>query len=249
MTDLTAQYVLVTGASTGIGAASAVALAEAGADVGVHYHQSEEEAREVADRIEGLGRKAVLLQADLRRSDEADRMMAEFIHAFGRIDVLFANAGALVRRSPIAEVPDELWREVFAVNVDSVFYSVRAALRHMLGAGRGNIIVNASVAARSGGGGNSVPYASAKGALVSFVRGLSKEVAEAGVRVNAIAPGVTETPFHEKFTEPERKAGWAAKVPLPKLGSTDDIARCAVWLAGETDGFITGETIYVAGGV
>lgn len=249
MTDLASQYVLVTGASTGIGAAAAIALAEAGADVGVHYHESEDAAREVAGRIEDLGRKAALIQADLRRSDEADRMTAEFIHAFGRVDVLFANAGALVRRSPIVETDDDLWREVYAVNVDSAFYSVRAALRHMLGAKRGNIIVNASVAARSGGGGNSVPYASAKGALLSFVRGLAKEVAADGVRINAVAPGVTETPFHEKFTEPERQKGWAAKIPLPKLGTPEDIARCVVWLAGETDGFITGETIYLAGGV
>jgi len=249
MTNLEGRACLVTGGSTGIGAASAVALARAGADVGVGYHRSEADARKVADQIEALGRRAMLLEADVTDSARVDAMVGRFAQAMGRLDVVFANAGGLVRRSPIVEVADDLWREVFALNADSVFYTCRAALRVMLKAGRGSLIINASVAARSGGGGGSVPYAASKGALVSFTRGLAKEVAADGVRVNAIAPGVTDTPFHEKFTEPERMRMFHEKIPLHRFGSPDDIARAVVWLAGEADGFITGETVYLAGGV
>ncbi len=249
MADLAGQAILVTGASTGIGRAAALALAEAGADVGVHFLSSEDEAREVAEAIEGMGRRAPLLKADATDSDQVDAMVDHFTETLGRLDTVFANVGALVQRRPVVEVTDDLWREVFAVNVDSAFFTCRAALRHMLPAGRGHLILNASVAARTGGGGHSVAYAASKGALVSFVRGLAKEVAGRGVRVNAVAPGVTETPFHEKFTEPERMQAFRAKIPVGRVGDPADIARAVVWLAGESEGFMTGETIYLTGGI
>jgi 3-oxoacyl-[acyl-carrier protein] reductase len=248
MTDLSGRAVLVTGASTGIGAASAVALAEAGADVGVNYCRSKEAAEKVAERVTKLGRRALLLECDVCDPDQVTDMVARFVKTFGRIDILFANAGGLVKRSPIGKMPDVLWHQVVALNLDSVFYTVRAALGPMTKSKRGNIIVNSSVAARSGGGGGAVHYAAAKGALITFVRGLSKEVAACGIRVNGIAPGVVETPFHAKFTEPEQMAQFRASVPVGKLGAPEDIARAVVWLAGETGGFITGETIYVTGG-
>jgi 3-oxoacyl-[acyl-carrier protein] reductase len=249
MADLSGQAVLITGASTGIGAASARLLARAGADIGVHYLRSAAAARQVARQVEAAGRRALVLKADVRRPAQVDRMVGRFLEVFGRMDVLFANAGGLVRRSPIHQASDALWREVFALNADSVFYTVRAALRAMLPKKYGHIIINASVAARTGGGGGSVPYAAAKGALVSFTRGLALEVAAQGIRVNAIAPGVTDTPFHEKYTEPERMKAFRQKMPLRKIGAPEDIARAVVWLAGEGGGFITGETIHLAGGV
>lgn len=248
MTDLTGQTVLVTGGSTGIGAAAAIALAEAGCDVGINYCKSKRAAQGVAKKVEALGRRAELLECDVCDPDCVKAMLRDFAKAFGKIDILFANAGGLIRRSSIAKMPDRLWHQVIALNLDSVFYTVRAALGPMLKAKRGNIIVNASVAARSGGGGNSVHYATAKGALVTFVKGLAKEVAADGVRVNAVAPGVTLTPFHEKATEPERMKRFKASIPIGKCGHVDDITRAVVWLAGETDGFITGETVYIAGG-
>jgi len=248
MADLSGRTVLVTGASTGIGAASAVALAEAGADVGINYCRSKDAAEKVAEQVTKLGRRALLVECDVCDPDQVAAMVGRFVKTFGRIDILFANAGGLVKRSPIVRMPDVLWHQVIALNLDSVFYTVRAALGPMLKAKRGNIIVNSSVAARSGGGGGAVHYATAKGALVAMVRGLSKEVAGAGIRVNAIAPGVVETPFHEKFTEPERMKQFRASIPIGKIGAPDDIARAVVWLAGETGGFITGETIFIAGG-
>ena len=248
MTSLEGQTALVTGASTGIGAAAAVALAEAGADVGVNYRRSKRAARGVGRRIERLGRRAMLLECDVCDPDQVDAMVEAFVDEFGRLDVLFANAGGLIQRSPIAGASDRLWHQVVALNLDSVFYTVRAALGPMLKARRGHIILNASLAARTGGGGGSVPYAAAKGALVAFTKGLALEVAADGVRVNAVAPGVTLTPFHDKVTEPARMKGFKASIPIGRCGEAADIARAVVWLAGETDGFITGETIYLTGG-
>jgi 3-oxoacyl-[acyl-carrier protein] reductase len=248
MADLTGQTALITGASTGIGAASALALARAGADVGINYCRSRKPAEEVLKAVEALGRRAALFECDVCDPDQVNAMVATFVKQFRRLDILFANAGGLVKRCPIVKMPDALWNQVIALNLDSVFYTVRAALRPMLKAKRGNIVVNSSVAARSGGGGGAVHYAAAKGALATFVKGLSKEVAAGGIRVNAVAPGVTLTPFHDKATAPEQMAKFRASTPVGKLGTPDDIARVVVWLAGETEGFITGETIYIAGG-
>jgi len=248
MTDLTDHTVLITGASTGIGAASAVALAEAGCDVGINYCQAQQAAERVKAKVEALGRRAELFQCDVCDSEAVARMVASFVEQFGRIDLLFANAGGLVERCAIADMTDSLWRRTMALNLDSVFYTIRAALGPMRRARKGNIIINASVAARTGGGGYSVHYASAKGALFTFVKGLAKEVAGEGIRVNAVAPGVIDTPFHRKYTDPERMRRFWESMPVGKLGQAEDIARCVVWLAGETDGFITGETIFIAGG-
>ena len=248
MADLRGRAVLITGASTGIGAAAAVAMAAAGADIGINYCRSKRAAQAVARRVRALGRRAVLLECDVCDPDQVTAMTGEFVRTFGKIDILFANAGGLIKRCPIAAMPDRLWHQVIALNLDSVFYTVRAVLPSMLKAKCGNIIINASVAARSGGGGGAVHYAAAKGGLATFTKGLAQELAPRGIRVNAVAPGVTLTPFHDKVTEPDRMKKFREAVPIGKLGVPDDIARAVVWLAGETGGYITGETIYLAGG-
>ena len=248
MADLKGCTVLITGASTGIGAATAVTMAQAGADVGINYLHSKAAAKRVLRKVEALGCRGLLLECDVCDPDQVSAMVADFVKAFRRIDILFANAGGLVKRCPIAKMPDRLWNQVVALNLDSVFYTVRAALPHMTRARRGSIIINSSVAARSGGGGGAVAYATAKGALATFAKGLAKEVGPAGIRVNAIAPGVTLTPFHEKYTEPERMKRFRSEIPIGKFGTPEDIARLVLYLAGETNGFITGETIYIAGG-
>ncbi|MFO8013041.1 MAG: SDR family NAD(P)-dependent oxidoreductase, partial [Phycisphaerae bacterium] len=234
MTDLTDQAVLITGASTGIGAASAVALAEAGCDVGINYCQNPKSAEHVKRKVESLGRRAELFQCDVCDPAAVTEMVDAFAEQFGRVDIVFANAGGLVERCAIADMSDRLWQRTMALNLDSVFYTVRAALPHMFRVRRGNIIINSSVAGRTGGGGHSVHYAAAKGALFTLVKGLAKEVAGEGIRVNAVGPGVTDTPFHEKYTEPARMQEFWQSIPVGKLGEVEDIARCIVWLAGET---------------
>ena len=248
MADLKGRAVLITGSSTGIGAAAAVAMAAAGADIGINYCHSKRAAQAVARRVKALGRRALLMECDVCDPDQVTAMVGEFVRTFGKIDILFANAGGLIKRCPIAAMPDRLWHQVMALNLDSVFYTVRAVLPSMLKAKCGNIIINASVAARSGGGGGAVHYAAAKGGLATFTKGLAQELAPRGIRVNAVAPGVTLTPFHDKVTEPDRMKKFREAVPIGKLGVPDDIARAVVWLAGETGGYITGETIYLAGG-
>ncbi len=249
MTDLRGQAILITGGSTGIGAASARLAAAAGADVALTWATHGDAAEAVRADCEAHGGRAIALECNVTDPAQVEQAVRQTLGAFGRLDVCFANAGALVRRSPIVDTSDALFDEVMKLNVYGVFYTARAALRPMLEAGRGHIIVNASVAARTGGGGGSVHYAAAKGAVVSFVRGLAREVASGGLRVNAIAPGVTDTPFHEKFTEPERMQAFRKKIPLGRPGTPEEIARCFVWLCGETEGFITGETVYLTGGV
>jgi len=248
MVDLKGQAVLITGASTGIGAATAVLMAEAGADVGINFCHSKRAAQGVARKVEKLGRRALLLECDVRDPDQVNHMVGTFLRHFRRLDALFANAGGLLERSPIAKMPDRLWNQVVALNLDSVFYTVRAALKPMLKAKRGSIIINSSIAGRNGGGGGAVAYATAKGALITLTRGLANEVAADGIRVNAVGPGIIQTPFHDKFTEPERMKRFLGTIPVGHAGKPEDVARVIVWLAGERNGFITGETIFIAGG-
>jgi len=201
--DLTAQRAIVTGASTGIGRAIAMALARAGADVAIHYGSSRKEADETARAVESHGRRAVLVQADFRDPTAAGKAVEAAVQALGApIDILVNNAGSLVGRSAVEEMDAELWQEVIALNLSSVFFATKAALPYL---GDGARIVNvSSIAARHGGGPGAFAYAAAKGGVMTLTRGLAKELASRNIRVNAIAPGVIETPFHDKFSTPEQ---------------------------------------------
>ncbi|TMF30955.1 MAG: SDR family NAD(P)-dependent oxidoreductase, partial [Chloroflexi bacterium] len=170
--DLTAQRAIVTGASTGIGRAIAIALARAGADVAIHYGSSRKEADETARAVESHGRRAVLVQADFRDPTAAGKAVEAAVQALGApIDILVNNAGSLVRRSAVEEMDAELWQEVIALNLSSVFFVTKAALPHL---GDGARIVNvSSVAARHGGGPGAFAYAAAKGGVMTLTRGLA----------------------------------------------------------------------------
>ena len=245
--DLTAQRAIVTGASTGIGRAIAIALARAGADVAIHYGSSRKEADETARAVESHGRRAVLVQADFRDPTAAGKAVEAAVQALGApIDILVNNAGSLVRRSAVEEMDAELWQEVIALNLSSVFFVTKAALPHL---GDGARIVNvSSVAARHGGGPGAFAYAAAKGGVMTLTRGLAKELASRNIRVNAIAPGVIETPFHDKFSTPEQLETFRKGIPLGRLGTSEECAGAVLYLVSPLASYVTGQSIDINGG-
>jgi len=245
--DLTAQRAIVTGASTGIGRAIAIALARAGADVAIHYGSSRKEADETARAVESHGRRAVLVQADFRDPTAAGKAVEAAVHALGApIDILVNNAGSLVGRSAVEEMDAELWQEVIALNLSSVFFATKAALPYL---GDGARIVNvSSVAARHGGGPGAFAYAAAKGGVMTLTRGLAKELASRNIRVNAIAPGVIETPFHDKFSTPEQLETFRKGIPLGRLGTSEECAGAVLYLVSPLASYVTGQSIDINGG-
>lgn len=243
------QAVLVTGASTGIGAAIARAFGASGASVGVHYNRSEAEARQVAAEIESAGGRAVLLRADVSDASQSETVVGAMVDAFGRLDVLVNNAGALVHRSPIADAADALFDEVMRLNLDSVFRLCRAAIPVMRAQGSGNIINMTSIAARTGGAGGSVLYATSKGAVSTFTHGLARELAPDNIRVNAIAPGVILTPFHERYSTPDMIAAMVKAIPMNRAGAAEECVGTALFLASDQlSSYVTGQIIEVNGG-
>ena len=245
--DLTGQRAIVTGASTGIGRATAKALAGAGADVAIHYGSSRKEAEETARAVESQGRRAFLVQADFRDPTAAGKAVEAAVEALGApIYILVNNAGSLIGRSAVDEMDEELWQEVIALNLSSVFFATKAALPHL---GNGARIVNvSSIAARHGGGPGAFAYAAAKGGVMTLTRGLAKELASRNIRVNAIAPGVIETPFHDKFSTPELLETFRKGIPLGRLGTSEECAGAVLYLVSPLASYVTGQSIDINGG-
>ena len=245
--DLHGRAALITGAGVGIGRACAVALAKAGATIGVHYRSSVEEARETVRMVEEAGARAVLLQADLTDEAAANRIVDEFTFAVGRLDVLFNNAGDPLQRTPLADCSLELWRKAFDVNATSAFLVTRRAIPHLRTSGHGSIINNLSLSVQTGGAGGAGPYAAAKGAMQVMTRTLSRELAPQ-VRVNAIMPGVVETRHHEVFSTPERMESYRQQTPLGRNATPDEVAGAVLFLASDASSFTTGAIIDISGG-
>ena len=246
--ELEGKACLVTGASTGIGRATAVALAEAGAFIGVHYRSSEAEAAETLRLVSAAGARGCLLKGDLRHEEDAKDVVARFVRETGGMDVLVNNAGSLIKRCAVERMPLDLFREVMDTNFTSAFLMARESVPH-LRVRKGTIINVHSIAARTGGANGAAIYASAKGALATFTIGLAKELAPDGIRVNAVAPGVIMTPFHERFSTPEALENFRRNTPLGRLGKPEDAANAIRFLAGPGAEFLTGETIDVNGGL
>jgi 3-oxoacyl-[acyl-carrier protein] reductase len=247
--DLAGKAVLVTGASTGIGAALAKALGRQGARVAVHYHRSEAEAQEVAAAIADAGAEAWAVAGDVSDAATAGRVVAQAAERFGRLDGLVNNAGALIKRTPIEEVTDELYDTVLDLNVRSVVAACRAAIPVMRLQGGGAIVNTSSIAARNGGGPGSGLYASSKAFVSNLTRGLAKELAKDRIRVNAVSPGVILTPFHERFSTPEQIAAQTAAIPMGRAGVAEDCVGAYLFLLSEAlSGYVTGQILEVNGG-
>lgn len=238
----------VTGSSTGIGAATAIALAEAGCRVAVHYNRSEDEAHEVVERISSSGGEAMLVGGDVADAGEVERMSGEIEELYGRLDVLVNNAGSLIERRMLEEMTEDLWDRVMDVNLKSVFLCSKAVLPAMRRQGGGRIINMTSVAARNGGGPGSAAYATAKGGVSTLTRAMAKELVGAGILVNGVAPGVINTPFHERFTPPEMRERMTAGIPIGREGTPEEVAGAVVFLASPAADYLVGEIIEVNGG-
>jgi 3-oxoacyl-[acyl-carrier protein] reductase len=247
--DLKDKVVLITGASTGIGAAVALAFGANGARVAVHYNSSEQAATEVAAGIRDAGAEAITVHGDVTDTATVKSIIGQTIGHFGRLDILINNAGALVRRCPIAEVSDVLFDDVIALNVRSVVAACREAVPHFRRQGGGNIINVSSIAARHGGGPGSSIYAGAKAFVSTLTRGLAKELAGDRIRVNAVSPGVIQTPFHERFSTPQQLAALQTTIPMNRLGTAEDCAGAFLYLASDQlSAYVTGQILEVNGG-
>ncbi|NPV06485.1 MAG: 3-oxoacyl-ACP reductase FabG [Anaerolineae bacterium] len=245
---LSGRVALVTGAGIGIGRSAALALSKAGAQVAVHCFRSREQAQEVVELISADGGSAFLIQADLTQPSEAQRTIEEVRREAGRLDILVNNAGGINRRVPMEEVTPELLREMLDVNLLSALLVTQASLP-LLRQSDGAAIINiTSIAAYTGAPG-ACHYGAAKAALGAMTRGWAKELAPDGIRVNAVAPGVIETRFHERVSSPERMQAFREATPLGRNGHPDEVAGAIVMLASNWGSFVTGETIHVNGGL
>jgi 3-oxoacyl-[acyl-carrier protein] reductase len=250
--EITGKVCLVTGASRGIGAAVARGLGAYGGNVAVHYRSGRTEAEQVAADVERGGGNALLVQGDIAEPETVDRLVAETVSRFGRMDILINNAGDQISRVDIVDTPDELFDRHVAVNIRPVFVACRAAVRQFRkqqGTG-GNIINVSSVAARTGGGRGSYIYAGAKGFISTFSRSLAKEVASEGIRVNVVSPGVIATEMQDRVTTPEQLRNTAMQIPMRRVGVPDECTGAFLYLCSDKlSGYVTGQVIEVNGGL
>lgn len=249
--DLDGQIALVTGAGKGIGRAIAMMLADCGARVAIHYNSSEREARSLREQIVGAGGRAECFQADLTRGPEAAALIGSVTAAFGGpLDIVVNNAGHLVRRLPNVDMTEAHYEQVMNVNFKSAVLVCQAALQGMLPQKSGAIVNITSVAAHNGGGGGATIYAAGKAALQAYTKGLAKEVAAHGIRVNNVSPGfIGATDFHDTFTTPEAREAAVKSIPLGREGIPGDVAGAVLFLVSDLSSYITGETIEVNGGM
>lgn len=240
---------LVTGASRGIGAAAAVALARAGCSrVLVHYASGVEGAHETAKAVEATGAQAVLLQGELASEAGIQAFIAALGPYLGSIDFLINNAGSLVKRAPLAEMDWTTYNQVMDLNTKSVWFLTQAVAPGMIARGSGVVVNLSSIAARNGGGLGATVYSAAKAAVAAMTKGLAKELAPAGVRVNAVSPGTVDNDFHARFSTRSILDGVVRMTPQGRLSTNEDMADVIVFLCSNGARNVIGQTVEVNGG-
>ena len=238
---------LVTGSSNGIGAEAAVKFAEKGAaEVLVQYHSAKDEAAKVCDRVRAAGAKAEMFGADLSVAAGINGFLLQI--GKRRVDILVNNAGSLVKRTPFLDFTPELWDQVITLNFNSVFHITQHVLPQMVERGRGYVVNVSSVAARNGGGIGAIAYASSKGGLSTMTKGLAKEFAPKGIRVNGVSPGTIDTNFHKQFSTEQMLSNVRGATPAGRLGDSAETADVILFLCSEAARFLHGQMIEVNGG-
>jgi 3-oxoacyl-[acyl-carrier protein] reductase len=246
MMDLNGKTAIVTGGGRDIGRACAMELAARGANVVINYFASADGAERAVAEISASGGKAIALQGDMTKEADVQALVKTTVDAFGQVDTLLHVTGGLLARVPMSEMTLDHWQAVMDVNLTSFVLTVRDCLPHMP---EGSSIVGlASQAGRDGGGPGASAYGAAKGALMTFTRGLAKELGPK-IRVNSLCPGMIDTDFHNIFTKPEVRSHVANVSPLKREGTSEEVAKLAVFLASDDASFITGANVDINGGM
>jgi 3-oxoacyl-[acyl-carrier protein] reductase len=246
--ELTGKVALVTGASSGIGAATAAVLADLGARVAIGYYGNQKGAEQVRETIGQAGGRAIALRADMRRADDIRSLVERAVGELGPINILVNNAGSLVERLQLLELTEARWDEILNLNLKSAMLCSQAVAASMIERKSGAIINVVSIAGRNGGGLGAGAYAAAKGGLIAFTKSLAKELAPHGVRVNSASPGVIDTPFHQRFSTPAMLRKFVEGTPLGRLGAPMECATVIAFLASPAASYVVGETVEVNGG-
>jgi glucose 1-dehydrogenase len=255
LSSLSEQVALVTGASSGIGAATAVALAAAGAKVGINYSSDAAGAANTYEAVCRAGGQGVVLQADVSDEGRVQAMFDDLVSAFGRLDILVANAG-IQQDAAVTEMTAEQWRRVVDVNLTGQFLCARAAIRifkrqeqPVFSRARGKIICMSSVHEVIPWAGH-VNYAASKGGIMLMMKSIAQEVAELKIRVNSIAPGAIATAINQAvWSDPEHRRALLKLIPYGRIGEPEDVAKAALWLASDESDYVTGTTLFVDGGM
>jgi len=248
MSQFKGKVAVVTGGARDIGKSISIKLAKEGAKVVVNYYNSKAGAKETVDEIKSFGGEAIAVKADVSNLKDIKKLKAKTVKAFGKqVDILVNNAGGLFARKTLQEFDEAFYDLVMNVNFKSTVFVMQAFEPLM---GKGSSIINlSSLAARDGGGGGSSLYASSKGAVTTFTRGMAKELGPKGIRVNALCPGLIATKFHDDFTKDAVRTIVADKTPLRREGQADEVADLVVYLASKNSSFITGVNFDINGGL
>ncbi len=247
---LQGKNVLVTAGAQGIGEAISRHFIDNGANVAIHFFSSSTVADELKDYGTKKGSKIAVIKGDLTKEAEAIALVEKAVEMLGGLNILINNAGSLVARRKLEEIKMDFWNKVMDINLTSMMFVTRAAATFLKKNKSSSIVNLASLAGRKGGHAGSLAYSTSKGAILTFTRALASELGPDGIRVNAVAPGlILGTSFHNTHTTDESAAKTIADIPIARPGNADDVARAVLYLASEYDGFITGATLDINGGV